>query len=273
MSQYANITLNKGVFGIIFLGLAFFVSLYGIWNALHPVIKNVTIHIPNIPEEWKGKKIVQLSDVHLGHVYQTGFLRNIVEKVNTLHPKIVVITGDLFDGMDGRLDSLVQPFDAIETENGIFFVNGNHETYLGIEKSLAILQKTRVILMNDNVLDVDGLKIIGINYPNRGEKKDITTVLASLKNQFFEEPNILLYHAPENIDAIKQSGVSLMLSGHTHQGQQFPFRFITNLVHKGYDYGLYTLGDFSLYITSGVGTWGPTMRIGTQSEIVAFTLE
>lgn len=273
MSQYANFAMNKGFFGVLFLGGAFLVSLYGVWNALHPVVKNVSIRIPGISEEWKGKTIVQLSDVHLGHVYQAGFLEGVVEKVNALHPKIVVITGDLFDGMDGHLDSLVQPLDNIQSENGVFFVSGNHETYLGVEKSLAVLQKTNVVLMQDEVLDVDGLKLIGINYPKRGEKKSISTTLASLKDQFFGKPNVLLYHAPESIDAIRQSGVNVLLAGHTHNGQQYPFQLITRIVHKGYDYGLYSLGDFTLYTTSGVGTWGPTMRIGTSSEIVAITLE
>lgn len=272
-SQSLHVDFNKGTLGAMFLGAAFLLSLYGVWNALHPVIKNISVHIPNLPVEWKGKMIVQLSDVHLGHVYQSGFLEGVVEKVNTLHPKIVVITGDLFDGMDGHLESLVQPLDAIKAEDGVFFVNGNHETYLGVEKSLAILQNTKVTVMKDEVLDVDGLQIIGINYPKRGEKKDVALVLQSLRDRFASKPSVLLYHAPEKIDEIKQSGVNLFLAGHTHHGQQFPFRYVTHMVHKGYDYGLYKAGDFTLYVSSGVGTWGPTMRIGTQSEIVAITLE
>ncbi len=273
INRYANLGVDKGLLGLFFFGLALFVSLYGVWNAFHPVVKHISVRIPGIPDVWKGKTIVQLSDVHLGHIYQAGFLKDVVEKVNTLHPKIVVITGDLFDGMDGHLDSLVQPLDSIETENGIFFVSGNHETYLGVEKSLAVLRKTKVILMQDEVLDVDGLKLIGVNYPNRGEEKDIITTLASLKDQFSGKPSVLLYHAPKNIDEVRQSGVNLFLAGHTHQGQQFPFQFITHIIHKGFDYGLYTFGDFALYTTSGVGTWGPAMRIGTQSEIVAITIE
>ncbi|MEI8096701.1 MAG: metallophosphoesterase [Candidatus Moraniibacteriota bacterium] len=272
-SQYINFEMNKGLFGTIFFGVALLISIYGVWNALHPVVKHVTVHIPGIPDEWKGKTIVQISDVHLGHVYQAKFLKNIVEKVNELHPRMVVITGDLFDGMDGRLDSLVQPFNAMNAEKGVFFVTGNHETYLGVETALSALKDTNVVVMKNEVRDIDGLKLIGINYPKRGEKKNVVAILTSLKDQFFGKPSVLLYHAPENIDAMKQSGVNLMLSGHTHQGQQFPFQFITHLVHKGYDYGLYSIGDFTLYTTSGVGTWGPTMRIGTQSEIVAITLE
>lgn len=272
-SQYTYPDLDKSILGAIFLGVAFLLSAYGVWNAIHPVIKNISVHIPNLPEEWKGKTIVQLSDVHLGHVYQADFLKGIVEKVNALHPKIVVITGDLFDGMDGHLESLVQPLNDIEAEDGVFFVTGNHETYLGVEKAFAILGGTKVTIMKDEVRGVDGLQLIGISFPSRGEKKDIISTLGSLRDRYLGQPNVLLYHAPEKIEEIAKSGVDLMLSGHTHQGQQFPFKYITHMVHKGYDYGLYRAKDFTLYVSSGVGTWGPTMRIGTQSEIVAITVE
>jgi len=271
--RFLGSTQDKTLFGLIFFGIALVVSLYGVYNALHPVVKHVTVRIPGIPDEWKGKTIVQLSDVHLGHVYQSGFLKDVVEKVNTLHPKIVVITGDLFDGMDGHLGSLVQPLNDIRAENGIFFVTGNHETYLGVETALSALKNTNVTIMKDEVKNIGGLSLIGINFPYLGERKAVLATLGSLESQYKGKPNVLLYHAPVKIEEIAKSGVNLMLSGHTHQGQQFPFQFITHLVHKGYDYGLYSLGDFTLYTTSGVGTWGPTMRIGTQSEIVAITLE
>lgn len=272
-SQYLHMDLNKSSVGAFLLGLAFLLSLYGVWHALHPVVKNISVRIPNLPQQWKGKTIVQLSDVHLGHVYQAGFLEGVVKQVNALHPKMVVITGDLFDGMDGYLGSLVEPFNGLRADNGVFFVTGNHETYLGIEKAFVALQDTEVMILKDEVRDVDGLRLVGISFPKRGEKKDLIATLKSLQNQFLGQPSVLLYHAPARIEEVAESGVNLMLSGHTHRGQQFPFRYITHLVHEGYDYGLYRRGDFSLYTTSGVGTWGPTMRIGTQSEIVAITLE
>jgi len=273
VGRFLGSAQDKMLFGLIFFGIAIVVSLYGVYNALHPVVKYVSVHIPGIPDEWKGKTIVQLSDVHLGHVYQSNFLKGVVEKVNALHPEIVVITGDLFDGMDGHLDSLVQPLNDINASRGVFFVTGNHETYLGVETALSALKNTNVTIMKDEVQNINGLYLIGVNFPSRGEQKDILTTLESLQSQYKGKPNILLYHAPTKIEEIAKSGVDLMLSGHTHQGQQFPFQFITNRVHKGHDYGLYSLGGFTLYTTSGVGTWGPTMRIGTQSEIVAITLE
>jgi predicted MPP superfamily phosphohydrolase len=273
VGQWIHFVPDRIIWGSVFLGGALLISLYGVWNALHPVVKNISVRIPGISDEWKGKTIVQLSDVHLGHVYQAGFLNDVVEKVNAIHPKIVVITGDLFDGMDGELDSLVQPFNNIKTENGIYFVTGNHETYLGVETAFAALQNTSVSIMKDEVRDIDGLRLIGISFPLRGEEKDVVTTLTSLRNQYQGHPSVLLYHAPTRITEIAKSGVHLMLSGHTHKGQQFPFQLITHLVHKGYDYGLYVIGNFSLYTTSGVGTWGPTMRVGTKSEIVAITVE
>lgn len=257
----------------VLLGLALGASFYGMWQALHPVVRPVTVYIPGLPEVWRGKTIVQLSDVHLGHVYQAASLRRVVAQVNALRPKAVVITGDLFDGMDGSLDSLVQPFNDMQSENGVYFVTGNHETYLGVEKAFAALAETKVVVLKDEVRDVDGLQIIGIDFPKQGEQKDVVSALTALKEKFIGRPNVLLYHAPTRIAEIAALGVNLMLSGHTHRGQQYPFQLITDWVHHGYDYGLYTLGDFTLYTTSGVGTWGPTLRLGTQSEIVAITLQ
>lgn len=266
-------SFGSAFFGVACIGIAFLFSLSGAWAALHPGVKEIRVHIPGLPEAWRGQTIVQLSDVHLGHVYQSDFLEGIVAKVNALHPKAVVITGDLFDGMDGRLDSLVAPLRNLNTPSGVFFVTGNHETYLGVTKALAALEGTSVTFLQDEVRDVDGLELIGVSYPLRGESRDILTTLGSLRDQFIGKPNVLLYHAPVKIEEIAKSGVHLMLAGHTHRGQQFPFQFITHLVHRGYDYGLYSIGDFTLYTTSGVGTWGPSMRIGTRGEIVSITLE
>jgi hypothetical protein len=248
-------------------------SVYGIWNADHPQIKNITVTIPNLPQQWKNKIIVQLSDVHMGHVYRADFLRRIVAKVNAVHPDMVVITGDFFDGMDGDLQQLVRPLNDLGPEKGIFFITGNHETFLGIDKVFAAFQNTRVQILQDQVVDVDGLKVIGIGYPSRGENKDVVGVLHSLKKDFVGRPNLLLFHAPVHIDEFKNSGVNLQLSGHTHQGQIFPFRYITELVYKGYDYGLHRIGDYTLYTTNGAGTWGPAMRTGNIPEVVVITLQ
>ena len=185
---------------------------------------------------------------------------------------MIVITGDLFDGMDGNLDGLVGPLENLRVSDGIFFITGNHETYLGIDKTFSILEKTQVAILDDAVKNIRGLQLVGISYPERGESKDIVKVMEALPGFEKNKPTILLYHSPVQIDTIKNSGVDLQLSGHTHAGQLFPLGLITRLVYKGYDYGLRTLGDFSIYTSNGVGTWGPPMRTGNTPEIVNITL-
>lgn len=271
--KLADINFNLSLVALIFFSLAFVFSFYGSWNAFQPRLKNITVAIPNLPENWQDKKIVQLADVHLGLIYRKDFLQNIIDQINPLNPELVIITGDFFDGMDGKLDLLISPLNNLKTTQGTFFVNGNHETYLGTEKTIATLEKNKVQILKDQVVDISGLKLIGIGYPERDLKKDIIITLQELKPQFFGKPNILLYHSPTNIQQFAENGVNLQLSGHTHLGQIFPFNLITKLIYHGYDYGLHTINNYTIYISSGLGTWGPAMRTNSTPEIVVITLK
>jgi len=273
LGQAAGIHINTTYLGAALCVLALGVSLYGVWNAYHPVVKTITVGIPNLPAQWENKRIVQISDAHLGFVHRESFISNIIEKVNSARPDMVVITGDLFDGINVNLESLVSPLKNIEAPKGIFFVTGNHETYLGVEDAFAALKKTGVVnILDDAVADVDGLKVVGIGYPEQGKRKDIAAVLKSLQKEFQGYPTILLHHTPGYIKDVKNSGVNLQLSGHTHRGQLFPFEYIARLVYKKYEYGLHTQGAYTLYTTSGAGTWGPPMRTGNVPEITVITL-
>jgi len=271
-SRFLSVNLNISILALILILVAFGYSIYGVWNARHPKIKNISVTIPNLPEEWKDKKIVQLSDIHIGHINRKKFVERVLGKVNSVNPEMVVITGDMFDMEDGDLDSPVTLINGINSPKGVFFITGNHETYLGLNKVEKDIAKTKAVFVHDQVIDIDGLKLIGIDYPNRMEKKDIVAVLDSLKSDFLGKPNILLYHAPTNIEQIKEAGVNLELCGHTHKGQLFPLKYIVNLIYKGYGYGLHQFGDYTLYVSSGTGSWGPPMRTGSDSEIVVITL-
>lgn len=273
VAKIFSVDISVASLGIFLLVIAFFVSVYGIVNAFHPRLREVSVRIPNLPEEWRGKRIIQLSDVHLGSIYREDFLRSVVARVNAVRPEVVVITGDLFDGMDGFLDTLVAPLDDIESRYGVFFVTGNHETYLGVDEVFASLQRTKVSIIDNAVVDVAGLKIIGMSYPPRGADEDVAGRLALLRPDFVGQPNILLHHAPTHIDEFRAAGINLQLSGHTHKGQQYPFGLITWWLYKGFDYGLREIGDYSIYTTNGVGTWGPAMRVGNIPEIVVITLQ
>lgn len=248
-------------------------STYGIWNAFNPVIKKINVSIDNLPKEWVGKKIVQISDAHLGHIYGAKYLQGVAEKINALQPDIIVITGDLFDGTDGDLDVFTKPLNALNSKKGIYYAIGNHETYLGTKEVMAVIGKTKIKTLRDQMHTIDNLQIIGIDYPQHLESKNVGSVIGNLDGFDPKKPSILLWHIPTQIDAAKNAGISLQLSGHTHKGQLFPLGIITSLVYRGYDYGYRKEGSFSIYTSSGLGGWGPPMRTENGSEIVEITLK
>lgn len=264
--DYIYLAAGSIIFAIIF-------SSYGVWNAYHPRIKNITVKIKNLPEQWKNKTAVQISDVHLGLILGSDYLENIVQKINAENPAMVFITGDLFDGMDGNLDGLVAPLKNIKAPQGTFFVTGNHETYLGVSAVFATLKKTPVKILNNEMVDIDGMQILGVSYAEKGANNDVAEKIKNIASFDVKKPSILLFHSPTMATQAKDSGVSLQLAGHTHKGQLFPFQFITQLIYGEHHYGLSQEGDFSIYTSSGVGTWGPTMRTNSSPEIVVIHFE
>lgn len=253
--------------------LAVCLSVYATWNAFHPVIKEITVHISNLPDAWQNKKIVHLSDVHLGHIYDANFLRTIIEQVNGIYPDMVVMTGDLFDGMDGSLQTLIEPLHTLQAPQGIYYVIGNHEIYLGIDTILTAFRDTGVTMLRNEMISVEGLQVVGLDYPPLGRREDIKTVMSRTRDFDASKPSILLYHEPTYVEQAKEEGFNLMLSGHTHRGQIFPFEFLTFLIYGDYYYGLHQDGNFSLYTSCGVGAWGTPMRTGNSPEIVVITLQ
>jgi predicted MPP superfamily phosphohydrolase len=264
---------SPAVFGLAAVALASLYSGYGVWNAYHPRTENVTVRIKNLPPDWRGKKIAQISDVHLGHILGARFFDRLVEEVNAVDPSIVFITGDLFDGADGRLDDLVGPLNNIRAPLGIYYVTGNHETYLGTDRAYAALTKTKARILRDEMTVINGLQIIGISYPERGHPKNIAETIRQLPHFDPRMPSLLLYHSPTQTEQLKATGISLQLSGHTHQGQIFPIQLISRLIYGKYYNGLHIEGNYAIYTSSGAGTWGPTMRTGNHPEIAVIHLE
>jgi len=283
----------KLIFGILAIAIPVLYGVYGVWNALTPNIKNVDVNIVGLPENWQGKKIVHLSDVHLGRVHGVGFAEKVVGKVNDLHPDLVLITGDLFDGMGSKVADFVPALNKLESTYGTYYVTGNHEVYLGVDRILARIESSKINILDNQIKNIDGLQLVGLSYPKFGELRD-SKFLETIDGFDSGLPNILMYHAPisigqnkdnvddqhtdiywspdTNFDIVKEHGINLQLSGHTHAGQVFPYNLMADLIYKGYNSGLKTEGDFNIYINSGVGTWGPPMRTGTDSEIAVIHL-
>jgi hypothetical protein len=264
---------SPGIFGWAAVALACLYSAYGLWNAYHPRARSLTVRIKSLPPAWRGRKVVQLSDLHLGYILGAGFATRLVAMVNAERPDLVAITGDLFDGADGKLEELVAPLNALRAPLGIYFVTGNHETYLGVERAYAALRATPVRILADERVLIDGLQVIGISYPERGHSLDLAQAIARLPGFNPALPSILLYHSPTHIAEAKAAGINLQLSGHAHHGQILPIQFISRLVYGRYYHGLHVEGDYTLYASSGAGTWGPTMRTGNHPEIAVIRLE
>jgi uncharacterized protein len=267
-------------------------SAWGFWSAFHPVITPVEVTLENLPGSWRDKTIVQLSDVHLGHFHTPAEMERLAERVNALAPDMIVITGDLFDGMIDGLPGFAQPLRRLSARKGVYFVTGNHEVYAGLRRSLDVVARAGIRVLSNEVVEIDGLLLMGISYPGVADESKIRGIERLTRLGPDHRPCILLFHTPTDIRQegtldrrtatywrpdtsfalSKKLGVALQLSGHTHRGQIFPFGLLTRWIFNGYDYGLHCEKDFAIYTSSGVGTWGPPMRTGTSPEIVVFTL-
>ena len=268
-----NPRFGSAPFGWSALILAVLFSAFGVWNATHPRVARVTVHMRDLPAEWRGKTIAQISDLHLGFSVGRSFAERVVQLVNAEHPAAVVITGDLFDGDDAGLNNLAGALNGLNPPMGIYFITGNHETYVGVARAEEALRRTKVHVLNDEMVTPGGLQIVGIAYPDRGEHKDIAAAIRNVRGFDPARASVLLYHSPVGIPEIRATGIRLQLSGHTHQGQLFPFQFITRRVYGKYDHGLNVEGDFAIYTSSGTGTWGPRMRTSARAEIAIIRLE
>lgn len=270
--EYFSVYIPIPLMGFFAVTLALYLSGYGIYNAWNTVIKNISVDIKNLPKNWHQKKIALISDVHIGHINRAKYLRNIVKKINQESVELLCIAGDLFDGMDWRLEHLLDPLGEVIATHGIVYADGNHETYLGVERAFRALSHTPTRILRDEIITIDGLDIIGIDYPEPGEYKDIAETILSLPTYKRDNPSILLYHTPYQIKKISQTGVKLELCGHTHKWQLWPYSLLTYIAFWHFHYGLSTLWDYNIYTSSGVGTWWPPMRVGTKSEIIIIEL-
>jgi predicted MPP superfamily phosphohydrolase len=271
--------------------LALLASLYGLWNAKHPVVQSLEVEMGDLPGSWEGRTVVQLSDVHLGNVHGKGFLKHVIEMVNALDPEVVFITGDLFNGSCSDFHRFKDLLDSLSARRGVFFVTGNHEGYLGLVAPVAFLKQTKIRILEDECIEIDGLQVVGVSFPWFSRKRPSVSPFEGGGCYRPEKPSILLYHTPTNVresygdrstqqvrsyfapdttfDFAAEMGVDLQLSGHTHRGQMFPFGLLTRVL----DRGLHRIGSFTLYVSSGTGTWGPPVRTRSRSEVVAIKLK
>jgi hypothetical protein len=259
--------LLSGLFG----GALLF-SVYGFANASWVRVARVSVTLPGLPESWRGRCAALVSDTHLGHVRGYTFISRIVAMVRQLRPDIVFIAGDLYDGTKVEPKHLAAPWRNVSPPLGKFFVTGNHEEFSHPKQYVEALQQCGVrALLNEKIV-VDDLQVVGVTYSTLTHPERLQSVLCSAALQA-NSATILLAHAPHHLSVAEKMGVSLQLSGHTHRGQVFPFTWMTSRIFRQYTYGLNRYGAMSVYTSSGAGTWGPPMRLGSRPEIVLIRFE
>lgn len=248
--------------------LAVATAIYGLANAHTVRLRRITVQLPNLPARWRDKQALLISDTHLGHVNGAGFAQRVAEMARELSPAIIFLAGDLFDGSKVDPERVAGPILALKPPLGTYFVGGNHEEFGGARHFEDVLREAGVRVLHNESTVVDGVRIVGVPYSHSTYPQQLRAFLESLhlKN---ETPSILLNHVPNRLPLAEHAGVSLQLSGHTHGGGQFfPFNFITRRAFGKFTYGLQRFGEMQVYTSSGAGTWGPPMRVGTHSEIV-----
>lgn len=265
--RLAGFPVPRPALAAMVFGAAVLASLYGMLNARRLRVRRIQVRLPNLPASWNGRVAALVSDVHLGHVNGRRFTERIAAVLTRLQPDITFITGDLFDGTRLDAQAAAAPLGGLHPALGTFFVTGNHEEFGDPGRYLDAVRSAGVRVLRSEKAEVDGVQIVGVSYADSTQPERLRSAL----RQAALDParaNILLSHAPHGLAVAESEGVSLQLSGHTHAGQVFPFTWITRRIFREFTYGLARFGGLTVYTTSGAGTWGPPMRVGTSPEIV-----
>ena len=253
-------SISQKSIGVMSLIIIMAISIYGMLNARRVLLKKITIKSSKIN---KNYNIIFISDVHLG-TNTSRHLSKILNKIKTLEYDFLLIGGDLIDSSSFKLNDL-NLFNKIKKD--IYFVNGNHEYYLkGFKNKIEQLKKFKIKVLKNSSMQINEINLIGIDDLQSIDSKIKFVEKLNKKNLF----NLVLSHKPDIWDNIKSKN-DLMLSGHTHNGQIFPFNFLVKLKFK-FIYGIYEYKKSKLYVSSGAGCWGPKLRIGSSNEIINIQL-
>ncbi len=253
------------------LVLAFVAWIGGI---VRPRTVELEVELPNLPASADGLVVAQLTDLHLGALIGERRLRSVIEQIDGMKPDVVVVTGDLVDGDADTVESMIPVLKTLTAPLGVYAILGNHEMYAGPERCRQLMRDSGFTVLDIAAAEImPGLWIAGVPDSGRGPGTDgldgaLQTALAGVGE---DDAVIYLQHAPGNEEATAAAGVGLMLNGHTHGGQIWPFHY---MVLRAYSHisGVHKIGDMTQVISRGAGRWGAPMRLFAPSEIYRITL-
>jgi len=250
--------------GRIIVGLALLGGVGGAVNAQIIRTRKLSFSKGNIKRK---RRIVLLSDIHIGPVHGPGYLRRVVKKTVALSPDLVLMTGDLLDGPFNQEDRWFGCLQDIKVP--VYLSPGNHEHMAGSDEVNRLLKGTGVRLLVNERVDMGDMEVIAVDFSwKRSEVVDFIRRVPPRRGKY----TVLMSHGPPCFDDAAGMGVDLQLSGHTHGGQFFPFTLLGRIFVKR-RYGIHRKGDAVMYVTSGTGTWGPPVRLCSNSEMVIIELK
>ncbi|NDV28603.1 metallophosphoesterase [Desulfovibrio sp. JC010] len=241
----------------------------GYINATSPIVKEVDFDLSNGRKDAKEYRVVMFSDLHAGKLMTRDRVGAVVNMVNELKPDIVLMVGDILDDHDCEISGAVDELARIKAPLGKYAVLGNHEYYLGNDWSRRMLNNQGIQVLGDRSIVVDGQFLLaGRNdFANMRSPGLIRAVLQNVIPKDNKLPIILMDHTPHHLEEAQQSGVALQVSGHTHNGQLFPFNLVVKRIFEE-EYGSYQKGDTHYFVSCGVGFWGPPLRTNSRPEVV-----
>jgi predicted MPP superfamily phosphohydrolase len=254
--------------------IAVVLSLIALAQGLRsPVIREMEVTLPGLPVERDGLALVAISDLHLGTLKGIRWLENLLRRIDSLKPDLVVVVGDLVDGSVRNVETFLPVLKQLRAPFGVWAVTGNHEYYAGAEPSVKLMDSAGYQLLRDRSAEVaPGLVIAGVDDLTAREQfgEGNGAVAKALANRP-AGATILLSHSPLETDQAAAAGANLMLSGHTHAGQIWPFSYLVGLKYPHLA-GHYKIGDMDLIVCRGTSTWGPPMRLWHPCELLHIKL-
>jgi predicted MPP superfamily phosphohydrolase len=239
-----------------------------------PQVVEIELGVAGLGPQDDGLRLVQVSDLHLGTLIGRRWLEGTIERVLMLDPDVIAITGDLIDGDAGAVEQLLPELSRLRAPRGVFAVLGNHEHYAGAERSRALMRSAGYRVLDNQAEELaPGLWVAGVPDP-RGAAQTGAQPGADLEATLSAVPRgasvVLLLHSPEGVERAAAAGVDLMLCGHTHGGQIWPFHYLVQRAYPRFA-GVQVVNGMTLVISRGAGLWGPPMRLFAPADVVLVT--
>ncbi len=249
------------------LALSLIAALTGFIQARNIVVTEYTVVLKQAPASWNGKTAALVADTHFGLVNYVKFSDKVVSKILSLRPDFVLHAGDFYDGP--RIDTapITASWKKLAATIPVFYAPGNHEGYTYYETFINSVRDAGAAVLDDKMTEYEGVQIAGITFRDGKNNPEATAAIAGLGLDP-AKASIIINHPPTALQAASDNGIDLMVSGHTHRGQFWPFNYVTKAVYGAYYYGKNPFNDLTVITSNGIGTFGPPLRLFNSPEVV-----